>query len=75
MCIEDLVPIAFGHYVKTLALSMHRGETSTVDVGSHSDHPLEKMFTLFMEPANLWPELCSLPEIISAEISDISLYG
>ncbi|WCJ29540.1 Tetratricopeptide repeat (TPR)-like superfamily protein [Euphorbia peplus] len=72
LCIEDLVPVALGRLVKALVSSMHQAGSSS-PVGS--EHQLEKMFSLFMEQGNLWPEIFSLPEIRGPEISEGSLYG
>lgn len=74
LCIEDLVPVAVGRYIKALISSMRRAETVGSAPASSSEHVLEKMFALFMEQGSLWPEICSLPEIKSPEISDSSLY-
>ncbi|XP_065850006.1 calcineurin-binding protein 1 isoform X2 [Euphorbia lathyris] len=72
LCIEDLVPVTLGRLIKALVSSMHRAGSSS-PVGS--EHQLEKMFSLFMEQGNLWPEIFSLPEIRGPEISEGSLYG
>ncbi|CAK7353102.1 unnamed protein product [Dovyalis caffra] len=75
LCIEDLVPVALGRFIKTLILSMFQAETAGSGVPGCSGQQLEKMFSLFMEQGNLWPEILSLPEIRSPEISESSLYG
>lgn len=75
MCIEDLVPVALGRHIKALILSMHQAETVGSGAARSSEHVLEKLFALFMEQGNLWPEICGLPEIKSIEISESSLYG
>lgn len=71
LCIEDLVPVALGRFIKALVSSMHQAGSGAL--GS-SEHQLEKMFSLFMEQGNLWPEIFTLPEIRSPEISEASLY-
>ncbi|KAJ9183530.1 hypothetical protein P3X46_007373 [Hevea brasiliensis] len=72
LCIEDLVPVALGRFIKALVSSMHQAGSGAL---SSSEHQLEKMFTLFMEQGNLWPEIFTLPEIRSPEISEGSLYA
>ncbi|KAA8525215.1 hypothetical protein F0562_006921 [Nyssa sinensis] len=75
-CLEDLVPVALGRYIKALISSMHQTETGGTGAASSSlEHLLEKMFSLFMEQMNLWSDICSLPEIKSPELSESSLYG
>ncbi|CBI20600.3 unnamed protein product, partial [Vitis vinifera] len=75
LCLEDLVPVALGRYIKALISSMRQAETVGSTAASRSEHMLEKMFTLFMEQGSLWPDLCSLPEMRSTELSESSLYG
>lgn len=75
MCIEDLVPVALGRYIRALLSSMNQAETAGSIAASSSEHQLEKIFALFMEQGNLWPEICGAPEIKSPEISESSLYG
>ncbi|XP_041019240.1 calcineurin-binding protein 1 isoform X3 [Juglans microcarpa x Juglans regia] len=72
---KDLVPVALGRYIKALISSMHQAETVGSGAASGSEHVLEKLFALFMEQGNLWPEICGLPEIKSIEISESRLYG
>ncbi|XP_050215322.1 calcineurin-binding protein 1 isoform X2 [Mercurialis annua] len=72
LCIEDIVPVALGRLIKALVLSMHQTGSSGP---SSSEHQLERLFSLFMEQGNLWPEIFHLPEIRSPEISEGSLYG
>ena len=54
---------------------LHHTETVGSGSASSSEHVLEKLFALFMEQGNLWPEICGLPEIKSPEASESSLYG
>lgn len=75
LCIEDLVPVALGRYIKALVSSMHQAKKVGSAAPSNYEHILEKMFALFIEHGNLWPELCGLPEVKGPETSDISLYG
>ncbi|KAK3213035.1 hypothetical protein Dsin_017741 [Dipteronia sinensis] len=75
LCIEDLVPVALGRYIRALLSSMQHGETAVSGAAGSSEHQLEKIFALFMEQGSLWPEICCAPEIKSTEISESSLYG
>ncbi|XP_024034342.1 uncharacterized protein LOC18055037 isoform X1 [Citrus clementina] len=75
LCIEDLVPVALGRYIRALLSSMHHSGIIYSSAGSSSELVLEKIFALFMEQGNLWPEICGAPEIMSPEISESSLYG
>ncbi|XP_024930366.2 calcineurin-binding protein 1 isoform X2 [Ziziphus jujuba] len=75
LCIEDLVPVALGRHVKALITSMHQAESLGCGATGNYEHILEKMFALFIEQGNLWPEICGLPEIKGPETSDSNLYG
>uniref|UniRef100_A0A803QRQ8 Uncharacterized protein n=1 Tax=Cannabis sativa TaxID=3483 RepID=A0A803QRQ8_CANSA len=74
LCIEDLVPVALGRYVKALVSSMGQAE-KVGGAASSSEQILEKLFSLFIEQGNLWPEICSLSETKGPETSESSLYG
>ncbi|XP_061369574.1 calcineurin-binding protein 1 [Gastrolobium bilobum] len=75
LCIEDLVPVAIGRYLKALISTMCHSQTATSGSVSSPDDLLERMFTLFMEQGSLWPEICSLPEIESPDTSETIVYG
>ena len=75
LCIEDLVPVAIGRYLKALISAMRHSQTTSSGPVSSSDNVLEKMFALFMEQGSLWPEICSLPEIESPDTSESIIYG
>lgn len=75
LCIEDLVPVALGRHVKALISSMGPAETLQCSAANNSEHILEKMFALFIEQGNLWPEICTLPEIRGPETLESKLYG
>ncbi|XAR70823.1 hypothetical protein NMG60_11027828 [Bertholletia excelsa] len=75
MCLEDLVPVALGRYVKALISSLRQTENATSGVASSCEHVLEKIFFLFLEQMNLWSDICHLPEIKSLELSESCLYG
>lgn len=77
LCLEDLVPVALGRYLKTLISSMllapHASASATRSCSR--EQILEKMFTLFMEQGSLWSDMCSLPEIKCPELTESTLYG
>ncbi|GFZ08499.1 tetratricopeptide repeat (TPR)-like superfamily protein [Actinidia rufa] len=75
LCLEDLVPVALGRYVRALISSMHQTENVASGAASTSEHLLEKMFLLFVEQMNLWSDICYIPEISSPEFSESNLYG
>ncbi|XP_015934967.1 calcineurin-binding protein 1 isoform X2 [Arachis duranensis] len=75
LCIEDIVPVAIGRYLKALVSAMGHSQTLSSGPVSSSDNVLEKMFALFMEQGSLWPEICSLPEIESPDTSESIIYG
>jgi len=75
LCIEDLVPVAIGKYLKAMISTMRHSQTTASVPVSSSDNVLERMFALFMEQGSLWPEICSLPEIEGPGISESILYG
>ncbi|KAL2340079.1 hypothetical protein Fmac_008019 [Flemingia macrophylla] len=75
LCIEDLIPVAIGRYLKVLISTMFHSQTTASGSMSSSDNVLERMFTLFMEQGSLWPEICSLPEIEGPDMSESMIYG
>lgn len=75
LCLEDLVPIALGRYIKALTTSINKIETDTNIDNTAFEHLLEKMFSLYIEQMNLWSDICSLPEIKCPELSETSLFG
>ncbi|GJU18335.1 tetratricopeptide repeat-like superfamily protein [Tanacetum coccineum] len=76
LCLEDLVPIALGRYIKALVSSINQIEIGTTsDNNIALEHLLEKMFALYMEQMNLWSDICTLPEIKCPDLSESSLFG
>ncbi|KAI7732217.1 hypothetical protein M8C21_006100 [Ambrosia artemisiifolia] len=75
LCLEDLVPIALGRYIKALVSSVNQIETGTSTDNIALEQLLEKMFSLYIEQMNLWSDICSLPEIKCPELSESSLFG
>ncbi|CAI9277317.1 unnamed protein product [Lactuca saligna] len=76
LCLEDLVPIALGRYIKALVSSINQIESGTnIHDNIALEHLLEKMFCLYIEQMNLWSDICNLPEIKCPELSESSLFG
>ncbi|KAM7493376.1 hypothetical protein LguiB_027985 [Lonicera macranthoides] len=75
LCLEDLVPLALGRYIRALISSMRQTEIGGGAESNSPEHLLEKMFSLFIEQMNLWSDICSLPEIKCPELSETNLYG
>ncbi|XP_058189790.1 calcineurin-binding protein 1 isoform X2 [Rhododendron vialii] len=75
LCLEDLVPVALGRYVKALISSMHQAGNVGSGAASCPEHLLEKIFSLFVEQMNLWSDICYLTDISSSELSESSLSG
>lgn len=74
-CIEDLIPVAIGRYLKALISTICHSQTAASGSGSSYDIVLERMFALFMEQGSLWPEICSLTEIEGSDMSESIIYG
>ncbi|KAL8522145.1 hypothetical protein ACS0TY_012334 [Phlomoides rotata] len=74
LCLEDLVPVALGRYIRALIMSISQASTGSYTATDHVEHLLEKFFNLFLEQVNLWSDICSLPELKSPELTESSLY-
>lgn len=75
LCLEDLVPVALGRYIRALIMSISQAGTDSYTASDHVEHLLEKIFNLFLEQVNLWSDVCSLAELKSPELTESSLYG
>ncbi|GAB2250906.1 hypothetical protein Droror1_Dr00017156 [Drosera rotundifolia] len=75
LCLEDLVPVALGRYLRALVSSIRSDEEVPSSGQSSSEQILEKIFSLFMEQGSLWSEVCSLPEIKCPEFTESTIYG
>ncbi|PHT74111.1 hypothetical protein T459_21388, partial [Capsicum annuum] len=74
-CLEDLIPVALGRYLKALISSIHQTDRESCDASNSSQHHLEKMFFLFMEQVTMWSDVCCLPEMKSSELTESYLFG
>ncbi|KAG9157281.1 hypothetical protein Leryth_004949 [Lithospermum erythrorhizon] len=75
LCLEDLVPVTLGRYVRALMSSIRQKEAGSDAVNSTIEQLLEKMFSLFLEQFNMWSDISSIPEIKCQEVTESSLYG
>ncbi|XP_060208376.1 calcineurin-binding protein 1-like [Lycium barbarum] len=75
VCLEDLIPVALGRYLKALISSIHLTGSASCGASNSSEHHLEKMFSLFMEQVTMWSDICGLPEIKSSELTESCLFG
>ncbi|KAK4412567.1 Calcineurin-binding protein 1 [Sesamum alatum] len=75
LCLEDLVPVSLGRYIKALIMSICQDGTGSCTAADHVEHLLEKLFNLFLDQVNLWSDIWSLPELKSLELTESSLYG
>ncbi|XP_022845794.1 uncharacterized protein LOC111368655 isoform X3 [Olea europaea var. sylvestris] len=74
LCLEDLVPVALGRYIRALIFSV-RQYGIDLDNANDVEHLLEKLFSLLLEQINMWPEICGLPELLSPELTESNLCG
>ncbi|KAL3650774.1 hypothetical protein CASFOL_007177 [Castilleja foliolosa] len=74
LCLEDLVPVALGRYIKALILSISQVSTGSYTAADQVEHLLEKLFNLFLDQVNLWSDICSLPEFKIPELTESNLY-
>ncbi|XP_072951059.1 calcineurin-binding protein 1 isoform X2 [Typha angustifolia] len=76
LCLCDIIPVGLGKYIQVLTSAIHNAETRGATNDSTSlEQLLEKMFTVFMDHANLWTDISSLPEVNNPELSESHLYG
>ncbi|KAL0311913.1 UNVERIFIED_CONTAM: Calcineurin-binding protein 1 [Sesamum radiatum] len=75
LCLEDLVPVSLGRFIKALIMSISQDGSGSCTATDHVEHLLEKLFNLFLEQVNLWSDIWSLPELKSLELTESSLYG
>ncbi|KAK9699813.1 hypothetical protein RND81_08G196900 [Saponaria officinalis] len=75
LCLEDMVPVSLGRFLKTLIKSLSSPDNVASIAAKSSEQILEKMFNLFMEQGSVWPEICNSPDIKCPELRDSTLYG
>ncbi|XP_074317370.1 calcineurin-binding protein 1 [Silene latifolia] len=75
LCLEDMVPVSLGRYLKALIISLSTRDDVSSTLAKSSQQILEKMFNLFMEQGSIWPDICSSPDIKCPELRESTLYG
>ncbi|CAK9175439.1 unnamed protein product [Ilex paraguariensis] len=75
LCLEDLVPVALGRYIKALTSSMRQTNNGSGAANGSLDHLLENMFSLFLEHVTIWSDICNFPEIKGPELVKSNFHG
>lgn len=76
LCLWDIVPVALGKYIQLITAAIRNAEAHGASCDTNSlEQLLEKMFTVFMDHANMWSEISTIPEVNDPELSESSLYG
>ncbi|KAG8062156.1 hypothetical protein GUJ93_ZPchr0003g16628, partial [Zizania palustris] len=75
LCLGDIVPVGLGKYLQVLTSAIRTPEVRRVSGDASVEHLLEKMFGVFMDHANLWADISTIPEVNSPELSESNLYS
>ncbi|KAL5210629.1 hypothetical protein ABZP36_006252 [Zizania latifolia] len=75
LCLGDIVPVGLGKYLQVLTSAICNPEICRVSGDASVEHLLEKMFGVFMDHANLWADISTIPEVNSPELSENNLYS
>ncbi|KAF0927405.1 hypothetical protein E2562_032713 [Oryza meyeriana var. granulata] len=75
LCLGDIVPVGLGKYLQILTSAIRNPEIRQVSGDASVEHLLEKMFGVFMDHANLWADISTIPEVNSPELSESNLYS
>ncbi|KAJ1281626.1 hypothetical protein BS78_04G319800 [Paspalum vaginatum] len=75
LCLGDIVPVGLGKYLQVLTAAIRNPEIRQASGDASVEHLLEKMFGVFMDHANLWAELSTIPEVNTPELSESNLYS
>jgi len=75
LCLGDIVLVGLGKYIQVLTSSIRNAEKLGGTDSTTLDQMLEKMFNIFMDHANLWADISSLPEVNNPDLSESNLYG
>jgi calcineurin-binding protein cabin-1 len=70
----DIVPVGLGKYLQVLTEAIRNPEVRQGSGDTSVEQLLEKMFSVFMDHANLWVDISTLPEVNSPELSESNLY-
>uniref|UniRef100_A0A0E0KHJ8 Uncharacterized protein n=1 Tax=Oryza punctata TaxID=4537 RepID=A0A0E0KHJ8_ORYPU len=75
LCLGDIVPVGLGKYLQVLTSAIRNPEIRRVSSDASVENLLEKMFGVFMDHANLWADISTIPEVNSPELSESNLYS
>ncbi|PWZ56789.1 Calcineurin-binding protein cabin-1 [Zea mays] len=75
LCLGDIVPVGLGKYILVLTAAIHNPEIRRASGDASVEQLLEKMFTVFMDHANMWADISNIPEVNSPELSESNLYS
>jgi calcineurin-binding protein cabin-1 len=74
LCLGDIVPVGLGKYLHVLTEAICNPEVSQASGDVSVEQLLEKIFIVFMDHANLWADISTLPEVNCPELSESNLY-
>ncbi|ONK75416.1 uncharacterized protein A4U43_C03F16620 [Asparagus officinalis] len=75
LCLGDIVPVGLGKYVQVLTSSIRKVQNTGATDSASLEPMLERMFNIFMDHANLWADISSLPEVNNPDLSESNLYA
>nr|CAB3493660.1 unnamed protein product [Digitaria exilis] len=75
LCLGDIVPVGLGKYLQVLIAAINNPEIRRASGDASVEQLLEKMFSVFMDHANLWADISTIPEVNSPELSESNLYS
>ncbi|RLN43312.1 uncharacterized protein C2845_PM01G32550 [Panicum miliaceum] len=75
LCLGDIVPLGLGKYLQVLTTAINNPEVRQASGDASVEQLLEKMFSVFMDHANLWADISTIPEVNSPELSESNLYS
>ncbi|PAN45643.1 hypothetical protein PAHAL_9G132400 [Panicum hallii] len=75
LCLGDIVPLGLGKYLQVLTAAINNAEVRRASGDASVEQLLEKMFSVFMDHANLWADISTIPEVNSPELSESNLYS
>ncbi|KAL6637625.1 hypothetical protein ACP70R_025197 [Stipagrostis hirtigluma subsp. patula] len=75
LCLCDIVPVGLGKYLQVLTAAIRDPEIRRASGDAPVEQLLEKMFSIFMDHANLWADISTIPEVNCPELSESNLYS
>uniref|UniRef100_K4A4Q4 Uncharacterized protein n=1 Tax=Setaria italica TaxID=4555 RepID=K4A4Q4_SETIT len=75
LCLGDIVPVGLGKYLQVLTAAINNPEVRRASGDASVEQLLEKMFSVFMDHANLWADISTIPEVNCPELSESNLYS